>query len=112
MNIDWNPVIHILDELSDGPHSFLELSFMAPHYEQHVFLDSLLFLADRDLVELSEGHEHLLAIPKIEWPQRLREAFGVSADKTALMVQTSIDLTDKGEEILRLLNVGHPTFSG
>ena len=33
MNVDWNPVIHVLDELSDGTHSFLELSYIAPHYK-------------------------------------------------------------------------------
>lgn len=111
MNIDWNPVIHILDELSDGTHSFLELSYMAAHYERTAFLEGLTFLAERSLVELSEGREHPVPILKTDWQQRLRDAFGVEAADPELMTRTSIDLTSDGEQILRLFNIGHPPLS-
>jgi hypothetical protein len=113
VKIDWNPVIHILDELSDGTHSFLEMSYMAHNYAPESFLDSLLFLADRELVELSTGRNPLGTIPGAECSQRLREAFGVdAAGPASMMMDTSIDLTEKGEQMLRLLNVGHPPLSG
>lgn len=111
MNIDWNPVIHVLDELSEGPHSFLELSYMAPHYKRESFLDSLLFLSDRGLVDMSIGRETRLPVSQLESSHLLRKAFGVDAPDPAMMVNTSIDLTDAGEQILRLLNVGHPPLS-
>ena|GEM_PF-4789020 len=111
MNIDWNPVIHVLDELSDGTHSFLELSYMAPHYERDLFLESLLLLSDRGLVEMSIGRENHLPVPQEESSHLLRKAFGVDAPDPTIMVNTMIDLTDKGEQILRLLNVGHPPMS-
>ena len=112
MNIDWNPVIHILDKLSEGTHSLLELSYMAVHYERPAFLESLLFLADQELVELGEWQETLVAISKAAWPLRLRDVFGVDVPDQKLMAETSIDLTKNGEQILRLLNVGHPPLSG
>ncbi len=111
MNIDWNPVIHILDELSEGTQSFLELSYTARHYERATFLGSLLFLAERQLIEVSEGNEHTAAVARTEWPQRLREAFGVDAAAPELMTRTSISLTTAGGQVLRLLNIGHPPFS-
>lgn len=111
MNIDWNPVIHVLDELSDGTHSFLELSYMAPHYGRESFLESLLFLSDRELVEMSIGREDHLTVPQEETSHLLRKAFGVEAPDPDIMVNTSIDLTDKGEQILQLFNVGHPPLS-
>jgi intein/homing endonuclease len=111
MNIDWNPVVHILDELSEGPHSFLELSYLSRHYEGTAFLDSLLFLAERKLIEVSEKHERPVAVPTKEWPQRFREAFGVEAAAPELMTRTLIDLTGEGGQVLLLLNIGHPPFS-
>jgi hypothetical protein len=111
MGIDWNPVVHILDELSDGTHSLLELSYLGRRYERAAFLDSLLFLADRHLVELSEGREQLTLIPRTEWPKRLSEAFGFEAASPDVMTRTSIDLTGDGEQVLRLLNIAQPPSS-
>ncbi len=110
MNIDWNPVLHVLDELSEGTHSFLELSDMAHHYGREPFLESLLFLADRELVELSSGRDALASVPRAEWQHRLQQAFGVGADPSTLTIN-SLDLTEKGEQILRLFNIGHPPLS-
>ncbi len=110
VDIDWNPVIHVLDELSDGTHSFLELSYIAPHYTREAFLESLVFLADRGLVKFLMGRD-MLAIPQTEWSKLLREAFGMDVADPAVMVKTSLELTDKGEQILRLFNIGHPPLS-
>ncbi len=111
MNIDWNPVVHILDELSEGTHSFFELSYSQGHYDGSTYLDALLFLADRQLIELSQGLEQLEAVPPEEWGKRLRDAFDVRAAAPHLLGQTSINLTDRGGQLLRLLNIGHPPFS-
>jgi hypothetical protein len=111
MNIDWNPVVNILDELSEGTHSLLELSYYKPHYEGTAYLDALLFLADRKLIELAQGLVKLEALPSEEWGQRLRDAFGKDVTAPHLLTQTSVDLTDGGEQLLRLLNIGHPPFS-
>ncbi|MBC9030885.1 hypothetical protein IAG41_00625 [Sphingomonas sp. JC676] len=108
MQIDWNPVIHILDELSDGTHSFLELSYMVSHYEREAFTDSLLFLAERDLIELLAGRGPFEPIPKDEWPRRLRDAFGSDVADPVVLVGTSIDLSERGEQVLHLFGIGHP----
>lgn len=109
MDLDWNPVIHTLDELSDGTHSFLELSYIVPRYGRERFLEGLLFLADRGLIELSSGRD-FSSISVGEWPDRLREAFGGEGDPFTL-AETSVDLSEKGEQVLRLLNIGHPPLS-
>ena len=108
MQIDWNPVVHILDKLSEGTHSFLELSYMASHYDRKAFTESLLLLSDRGLVELSTGRGPFEPIPEAEWPQRLRDAFGTNVVDPSTMANTSIDLSDKGEQVLRLFRIGHP----
>lgn len=108
MQVDWNPVVHILDTLSEGTHSFLELSYMVPHYDRGAFTESLLFLADRELVELSTGRDPFAPIPKSEWPQRLRDAFGTEGAEPSSMTDTAIDLTENGEHVLRLFGIGHP----
>lgn len=108
MQLDWNPVVHILDTLSDGTHSFLELSYMVPHYDRGVFTEGLVFLADRELIELSSGSSPFTPIPKSEWSQRLRDAFGNESAEPSSMTDTVIDLTEGGEHVLRLLGIGHP----
>ena len=108
MQIDWNPVVHTLDKLSEGTHSFPELSYMLPHYDREAFIKGLLFLADRELIELSIGKDSSTAIPKSEWPQRLRDAFKNGFPEQSTMTDTAIDLTEGGERVLRLLNIGHP----
>lgn len=108
MQIDWNPVVHILDTLSEGTHSFLVLSYMLPHYDREAFVESLLFLADRELIELSMGDSPYTPIPKSEWPQRLRDAFSTETAEKSSMTDTTIDLTKDGEAVLRLFNIGHP----
>jgi hypothetical protein len=67
MQVDWNPVVHILDALSEGTHSFLELSYMVPDYDREAFTKALLFLADRSLIDLSAGKGPFTSIPKSEW---------------------------------------------
>ena len=108
MRMDWNPVIHTLDTLSDGTHSFLELSYIVSHYDRSAFTQSLLFLADRGLVELSTGRGPFTPIPKSEWSQRLRDAFGSESAEPTSMTDTAIDLTEDGMHILRLFRIGHP----
>lgn len=108
MQVDWNPVIHILDTLSEGSHSFLELSHMVPDYDREAFTKALLFLADRDLIDLSAGKGPFTPIPKSEWVQRLRDAFGTEGAEQLSMTDTAIDLTDHGEHVLRLFRIGHP----
>ena len=108
MQVDWNLVVHILDTLSEGTHSFLELNYMGTHYDRQVFTESLLFLADRSLIELSAGRGPFELIAKVEWPQRLRDAFGSDVADPPTMVNTSIDLTSEGKQILHLFRIGHP----
>lgn len=106
--IDWNPVVHILDELSDGTHSFLELSYMISRYDRASFLESLLFLADRGLIELSAGRGPFEPIASGEWSVRLQNAFASDAADPDVMTDTAIDLSQGGEHVLRLFKIGHP----
>jgi hypothetical protein len=108
MNIDWNPVVHILDELSEGAHSFWELSYSQRHYPGSAYLDALLFLAERKLIELVEGLYGVEVVPSEQWAHRLREAFGADVVAPHLLSGTSVQLTDGGGQLLRLLNIGHP----
>lgn len=108
MQVDWNPVVHILDTLSEGTHSFLELSYMVPDYDREAFTTALLFLADRGLIELSAGRGPFTPIPKSAWEQHLRDAFGTDAAEQSVMTDTVLDLTQNGEQVLRLFDIGHP----
>lgn len=108
MQIDWNPVFHILDSLSEGTHSFLELSYMALSYDRVAFVDSLLFLAERGLVEISEGRGPFEPVPKSAWATLLRDCFGVADVDQHLMVNRSIDLSQRGGQVLNLFGIGHP----
>jgi hypothetical protein len=108
MEIDWNPVVHILDTLSEGTHSLRELGYMAQHYEQSAFIGGLLFLAERRLVELSAGRGSLQPIPQAQWSELLRSAFETDHPDDAMMVNTQIDLTEGGGQVLRLFGIGHP----
>ena len=106
--MDWTPVVHVLDKLSEGTHSFIELSYMASHYDRAAFLQGLLFLADRELIELSAGRGPHQPIAAAEWPLRLQGAFGTDAADPGAMTDTAIDLTNKGEQVLTLFRIGHP----
>jgi hypothetical protein len=108
MEIDWNPVVHILDTLSEGTHSLRELGYMTQNYEQSAFIDSLLFLADRKLIELSAGRTSFQPIPQTQWSGILRSAFETDHPDEATMVTTQIDLSEGGDQILRLFGIGHP----
>jgi hypothetical protein len=108
MQIDWNPVVHILDALSEGTHSFLELSHMLPHYNREAFTNGLLLLSECGLIELSSGRGPFTPIPEVEWEQRLRDAFGAGTADQSSMTDTAIDLTKDGEQVLRLFGIGHP----
>ena len=72
------------------------------------FTESLLFLADHGLIGLSAGRGPFTPIPKSEWPQRLRDAFGTDGAGQSSMTDTAIDLTENGEHVLRLFGIGHP----
>ena len=87
--MDWNLVVQILDTLSEATHSFLELSYMVPHYDRGAFTESLSFLADHQLVELSTGIGPFKPIPKGEWPQRFRDAFGTEGAVPSSMIDTA-----------------------
>ena len=108
MEIDWNPVVHILDTLSEGTHSLLELGYTARNYEQSALVESLLYLADRRLVKLSAGRTSFKPIPQDEWRGVLRSAFETVHPDHATLVNTHIELSDGGEQVLRLLGIGHP----
>ena len=108
MQIDWNPVIHILDELSDGTHSFLELSYMVPNYDRVAFVAGLMFLAERELIEVSAGRGPYKPIPRSDWPTLLRRCFGAEHVEQQAMVNHSIDLSQRGGQVLNLLGIGHP----
>jgi hypothetical protein len=107
MDLDWNPVIHVLDTLSEGTHSLLELGYMRQHYKPSAFVESVLYLADRGLVELLAGKGPFEPIPRAEWAGLLRSAFEANDPDQAMMANTSIDLSKSGEQALALFGIGH-----
>lgn len=107
MNIDWNIAIHVLDELSDGNHTLLTLGCIAPRYPPQVILEAVLFLADRELIRLFDPLELACEKPV----ELLKRFYGGGALAPQTVSQTEIDLSEKGRQLLRLLNVGHPPLS-
>lgn len=105
--MDWNPVIHAMDELRDGPRSLLELDTAISRHERTSFIESLLYLADRELIDLSASRNPFEPIPKALWQQRLREAFGDGRSDPVAMMGTSVDLSKKGVQVLQLFGIGY-----
>ena len=106
--MDWNPVFHVLDELRDGPRSLLELDGTISRYEHASVLQILLYLADRQLIDLSDTQHPFEPIPKEEWQRRLHEAFESERSDPVAMAGTSIDLSKKGVQALQLFGIGYP----
>lgn len=106
--MDWNPVIHLLDELRDGPCSMLELDSTISRYERPAVVQTLLYLADRELIELTATRHPFAPIPKAESQRRLREAFGSDRSDPVAMAETAIDLSKEGVQVLQLFGIGYP----
>lgn len=106
--MDWNPVVHLLDELSDGTRLFAELRHIISHHDRASCLQSVLFLADRDLIELSEQLDGSEPIPKADWPALLSEAFERKFNDSGGRANACIHLTKRSEQVLQLLGIGHP----
>jgi hypothetical protein len=106
--MDWNPVIHLLDELSDGEQFFRELRSMAVRYDRKSFVEALLFLAERELIMISSKSTSSKLIALIDLPHRLRLSFDCGDYDPELLAGTCASLTAKGEETLQLFGIGHP----
>jgi len=106
--MDWNPVVQLLDELSDGTQPFAVMRHLMLRYDRASFVQSLLFMADRELIELSEKPEAAEPIAKSEWQGLLRGAFESDNPDTVAGINIWIDLTAKGEQVLHLFGIGHP----
>ncbi|WP_165912221.1 hypothetical protein [Novosphingobium sp. PhB165] len=105
--MDWNPVVYVLDELRDGPRSLFEIDATISRFERGSFVQSLFYLAERELIELSAVRHPFEPIPKTEWQRRLREALEGSRPDPIAMTGTSIDLSQKGIHVLQLLGIGY-----
>jgi hypothetical protein len=106
--MDWNPVIHLLDELSDGTQPFAVMRHMMSRYDRASLVQNLLFLANRDLIKLLESPEASEPIPKSEWQRLLRGAFETNNSDSGARINFWIDLTEEGEHVLRLFGIGRP----
>jgi hypothetical protein len=106
--VDWNLVVHVLDELRDGARSLFELAHTFSRYGRASVVENLLYLADRELIKLSAGRTPFEAVPKAEWQRRLREAFEREESDPLAMTSTSLELTETGEQILQLFGIGRP----
>ncbi len=106
--MDWNPVVQLLDELSDGTQPFAVMRHLMSRYDRASFVQSLLFMADRELIKLSEWPEASEPIPKSEWQGLLRGAFENDIPDPRAMINLSIGLTPKGEQVLHFFGIGHP----
>ncbi len=103
--MDWNQVVRLLDELSDGVQPAAVVRHTMARYEPASLARNLFFLADRDLIQLRDRPDSPNPIAKSEWQDRIRIAFEVNRPSGA---QLWIDLTPDGEQILRLFGIRHP----
>jgi hypothetical protein len=81
---------------------------MKPNYDSAAFMQALLFLADRGLIELSAGRGPFELIANADWPVRLQSAFANDGADPDLLTNTAIDLSPEGERVLQLFKIGHP----
>jgi hypothetical protein len=102
MDIDWNHVFRILDDLSEGPsHSLAELSYSADRYSGDGFAVALAFLVQRNLVEVKgdEGQTELL--------EAVKAAFATKPEKRDKLPAVEFDLSPNGRQLLSLVGVGY-----
>lgn len=104
--MDWNTVVHLLDELRDGPCSLLEFDATLSRYERKSLLPILIYLADRNLIALSETRHPFDPIPPTEWRNTLRDAFGADTQDPVDMAGVAIDLSKSGTQVLQLFGIG------
>ncbi|WP_395330886.1 hypothetical protein WBP06_00810 [Novosphingobium sp. BL-8H] len=106
--MDWNLVIHALDELRDGPRPLLEFAETVSRQDPAACVQTMHYLADREMIALASLQYPFASIPREEWQARLCAAFaGGIADRVAVAA-TAIDLTDRGNQVMQLFGIGHP----
>jgi len=106
--MDWNLVIHVLDELRDGPQPLLPFANIASRHDRASCMQTTLFLSDRELIALSTVQYPFTSVAREEWPDRLRAAFAEGDVDPVASGNTAIDLTDQGKQVLQLFGIGHP----
>jgi hypothetical protein len=105
---DWNPVIHILDELSEGRHSITELLYSADHYDGPAYVDAMLFLARLPLVEFTRSAPNSEALAYDAAAEVFQMAMSVPKEERGTFSEVNVDLNKEGEQVLALLKLGHP----
>lgn len=104
--MDWNLVIRVLDELRDGPRPLIEFANSLPHYDGDTSAKTAIYLSSRSLIKLSTTEYPFAPIPQTEWEDWLRKAFSDRQPDLAASVSTSIELDERGQQILKLLGIG------
>jgi len=106
--MDWNPIVQLLDELRDGKRSLLDMISATSRYDRASLAESLLYLADRELVGLAAGEYPFEPIPRTEWSRRMRDAFASGSSDPLGLAGLSVGLTERGEKVLELFGIGYP----
>jgi hypothetical protein len=105
--MDWNAVVHLLDELRDEPRSLLDLPRAFSRYDRPSLLQSLLYLSDQDLISISESRYPHEPVPKSEWQRRLRQALDGQRSGAVESAAASVETSDRGHRILELFGIGN-----
>lgn len=104
--MDWNPVFHVLDELRDEPRSLLDLPRIFSRYDRASLLQNLLYLTDRNMIQMSESRYPFEPVPKTEWSRRLRHAFDSGHSDPVESATASVEISERGQHVLQLLGIG------
>ena len=104
---DWNPVIHILDELSEGAHSVTELLYSADLYDRQAYVDAISFLVSQRLVQFTRQPQNLDPLADGDAAEVIQTAMSVPQEDRGTFSTVDVDLTETGEQVLALLGLGH-----
>ena len=109
MNVDFNAVILILDTLTEGQYSFVELDdCIGRQHGRDVISRALKLLGDRDLVKIIEGADATSEAPRESWPTKLDDFFVLAQRDRADVVTHFLELSARGQEVMNLFGIGAP----
>ncbi|MBY6127869.1 hypothetical protein KUW15_03980 [Qipengyuania aquimaris] len=111
----FGPLISVLDELSEGGKSLFELSCFFTScrtgFSAQTGASALTFILERELAEVYADWKSPRYLPQEDALRLIDKAFRSPPDDAFDSETFFIDLSAKGEQVMTLLNLGHPSLS-